>query len=106
MIIAEITPGAQKITKVSPFSSTTETLNYMTALARPYIPGGKVNNFQVRYGSVEKNEEGEIVRFDEHESQRLELTSEDLKTWGTNDETLLEIIASKLGLSVKNYHNI
>lgn len=106
MLICKITPPASKINKISPFSSTTETLEYMSTIARPYIPGSEENNFNVVYGSVTTDDKGDIKKFNQKESQRMMLTKEELSTWGTNDETLLQIIATKLGVSIVSFHNV
>jgi hypothetical protein len=97
MLVAKITPPAKKVIEVSPFSSTTEELNYMTAIARPYVPGSESTNFQVQFGSLNSNEN---TRFSSQLNSQLNLTSEELSNWGTNDEVLLEIIANKLGVDV------
>lgn len=103
MIIAKINPTATKVTQVSPFSSTTETLEYMTAIARPYIPGATNTNFQVSFGSVDTDEENNVVRFNQKTRERMTFTKEELSTWGTNDETLLTIVATKLGVSITEF---
>lgn len=106
MLICKITPSATKVNIISPFSSTTESLDYMSVIARPYIPGEDENNFNVVYGSVTTDDEGVINKFNQKESQRMMLTKEELSTWGTNDETLLQIVATKLGISIVSFHNV
>ena len=46
MLISKINPPAVKSIEITPFSSTTTNLNYMTAIARPYAPGASSTNFQ------------------------------------------------------------
>ena len=106
MLISEITPSAKKVNMVTPFSSTTIDLNYMSVIARPYIPGADENGFQVRYGEVATNDDGDIIGFQGEESQRIILTKEELSTWGTNDEDLYQIIAKKIGVSIVSFHNV
>lgn len=103
MIIAKINPAATKVNQITPFSSTTETLDYMTAIARPYVPGATNTNFQVSFGSVETDEEGNVVKFNQKTNERMIFTKEELSTWGTNDETLLTIVATKLGVSITEF---
>jgi hypothetical protein len=105
MIIAKINPAATKINQITPFSSTTESLEYMTAIARPYIPGATNTFFQVVYGTIEIDNESNVVSFYEKTSERISFTDEELSTWGTNDETLLTIIATKLNVSVIEFLN-
>jgi hypothetical protein len=106
MLISQITPTATKVKVISPFSSTTESLSFMTAVARPYIVGSEKTTFQIIYGNVVTDKDDKITGFKEQETQRIVLTSDELSTWGTNDETLLEIIASKLGITVVRHYKI
>lgn len=105
MIIAKINPAATKVTQVTPFSSITESLEYMTAIARPYIPGATNTFFQVIFGTAEIDSESNVVNFSEKTSERMSFTDEELSTWGTNDETLLTIVAAKLNVSILEFLN-
>ena len=100
MLIAKITPPAIKIVESTPFSSTTKNLEYMTAIARPYVPGASITNFQIQFGELRLDNTDTVVGFDNESNSQLSMTSEELSTWGTNDETLLTLIAAKLGVSV------
>jgi hypothetical protein len=106
MIIAKITPTATKVTQVTPFSSETKTLDYMTAVARPYVAGSSQTNFQISFGTVNVNDKGDIVNFNNETNERLTLTSEELSTWGTNDESLLTIIANKLNVTISKFETV
>ena len=100
MLIAKINPPAVKGVEVSPFSSTTINLEYMTAIARPYIPGAPSTSFQVQFGTVSLDENNVAISFNNELNNQLTMTSEELITWGTNDDTLLTLVAAKLGVSV------
>jgi hypothetical protein len=100
MLIAKINPPAIKVVNPTPFSSTTKNLEYMTAAARPYIPGASETNFQLQFGNVTLNDESQIVNFNGENQSQLSMTSEELSTWGTNDDTLLRLLCAKLGVSV------
>lgn len=100
MLIAKINPPAKKNVIINPFSSTTENLDYMTVIARPYVPGSKKTNFQILFGGITLNESNEPQGFNQMLESQLVLTDEELSTWGTNDEVLFSIIASKLNVSV------
>ena len=100
MLIAKINPPAVKGVEVSPFSSTTINLEYMTAVARPYVPGTSSTNFQVQFGTVGLDENNVAISFNNELNSQLTMTSEELITWGTNDDVLLDLIAAKLGVSV------
>lgn len=106
MIIAKITPTASKITQVTPFSSVTKTLDYMTAIARPYVAGASETGFQVSFGTVDVDGDGKIVKYNNETNERLVLTSEELSTWGTNDETLLTIVAGKLNVTISKFETL
>lgn len=100
MLISKINPPAVKSIGVTPFSSTTQNLDYMTAIARPYAPGASSTSFQIQFGTVNLNEIDEIIGFRNELDSQIVMTSEELSTWGTNDNTLLNLIATKLGVSV------
>ena len=100
MLIAKINPPAVKGVEASPFSSTTINLEYMTAVARPYIPGSSSTNFQVQFGNVDLDKNDKIINFNSQTNTQLPMTGKELETWGTDDEILLDLIAAKLGVSV------
>jgi len=52
MLLAKINPAAEKVTEVTPFSSTTISLEYMTAIARPYVAGATQTNFALEFGTI------------------------------------------------------
>jgi hypothetical protein len=105
MLLAKINPSAEKITEVTPFSSVTTSLDYMTAIARPYVAGATQTNFAIEFGNVTKVD-GVATSFQSQTQSNLTLTSEELSSWGTNDEVLLTIVASKLGVAVEGYENV
>lgn len=100
MLIAKINPPAIKIVESTPFSSTTKNLQYMSAIARPYIPGASITNFQIQFGTVILDNTDTVIGFNNESNSQLSMTSAELSTWGTNDESLLTLIATKLGVSV------
>jgi hypothetical protein len=100
MLIAKINPPAIKVVSHTPFSSTTKNLEYMSVAARPYIPGASETNFQIQFGNPILNDESQIINLTSESSSQLFMTSEELSTWGTNDNTLLTLICTKLGVSV------
>jgi hypothetical protein len=113
MLIAKINPAASFTTQTGPFTvPQTTTADYLTALARPYIPGAAQTNFEVLFGThtpavdgVEASEgveaiEAQPAKFNHIQSTQVILTAEELAAWGTDDSVLLSAIASKLGASV------
>lgn len=105
MLLAKISPAAEKVTEVTPFSSTTILLEYMGVIARPYVAGATQTNFALEFGTITEDE-GVVTSFQTKTQFNLTLTSEELSTWGTNDEVLLSIIAGKLNVSIEKYVNI
>jgi hypothetical protein len=104
MLIAEITPAAKKVVGNDPFNLTTQDLSFMSVIARPYVAGASKVNFQVNYGEMVTN--GENKSFIQGNSSRVELTSEELSNWGTDDSVLFSIIASKLNLTIVRTHEV
>jgi hypothetical protein len=104
MLLAKINPAAEKITEVTPFSSTTISLEYMTAIARPYVAGATQTNFALEFGTITEVE-GVVTSFQTRTQTNLTLTSEELSSWGTNDEVLLTIVAGKLSVAIEGYKN-
>lgn len=98
MLVAKINPSAKKVIEVTPFSSTTVELEYMTAIARPYIPGSESTNFQIQFGTLSSN--NDKMKFSSELNDQLTLSSEELSNWGTNDDVLLNVVANKLGVEV------
>ncbi len=106
MLLAKINPSAEKVIQITPFSSTTIYLDYMTAIARPYIAGATQTTFELDFGKItESTEPNDVIvqSFQSIVQTNLKLTSDELSTWGTNDEVLLSIIAGKLNVSVESY---
>ena len=106
MLYGKITPVAQIIKQVTPFSSTTIEAHYMTALARPYGIGSTKVNFEVVFGNTKTNENDEVVGFERLNSYQVTLEGSELSTWGTDDTIILQIIASKLNVSVSDFITI
>ena len=102
MLLAKINPAAEKITEVTPFSSTTLSLDYMTAVARPYVAGATQTNFVIEFGNITEVD-GAVTSYQSKTQTNLTLTSEELSSWGTNDEVLLTIVAGKLGVAIEGY---
>jgi len=113
MLLAKINPAASFTSQDGPFAqSTIVTADYLTAVARPYIPGASKTNFEIIFGSyvpavagVEASEgvdavQAQLAKFDRIQSSQAILSAEELADWGTDDSVLLGAIASKLGTTV------
>ena len=101
MIIAEITPTAQQIKTITPFSSETISLTHMAVVCYNYTPGVDTNIFGVPL----INPEGTMFNITKGATENVVLTQSELSTWGTNDESLLSIVANKLGLTILSFTN-
>jgi hypothetical protein len=103
MLYAKITPVAERIEQITPFSAVTQSANYMSALARPYGLGSDSVNFEVIFGNITFDENNQPVRFQNVLSNNLKLTAEQLQSWGTDDSVVLQQIASILGITIDSY---
>ena len=115
MLLARISPNATFTKQESPFQSTSIEAHHMTALARPYQLGGAQTGFEVVFGNytpevvaVEASEGVEAVKaqpakFEQVSSSRVELTKEELASWGTDDNVVLEALAAKLGTTCTEF---
>lgn len=103
MLYAKITPAAEKISQVTPFSAVTQTADYMSALARPYGLGSNSVNFEVLFGNITLDENNQPVKFQNVVSSNLTLSGDQLQSWGTDDSVVLQQIASILGVTIQSY---
>lgn len=111
MLLGKLAQKATFVQQQGPFQSTSADAHYFTAIARPYRLGAEQTNFEVLFGNyipavagVKASEGVEAVaaqeaKFEHISSSQIELTSEDLASWGTDDKVVLEKIASKYGTS-------
>jgi hypothetical protein len=106
MLYAKISPAAEKLEQVTPFSAVTQTANYMSALARPYGLGADVVNFEVLFGNVTFDENNQPIRFRNVLSSSLKLTADQLQNWGIDDSVVLQQIALILGVSIESYTTV
>ena len=103
MIIAEITPTAQQIIPITPFSSETVSLTHMIVWCKDYIPGSDNNIFTTQFGVPKYNSEGIMNGITIGAQQNVPLTQVELSTWGSNDESLYTIVANTLGLTITSF---
>lgn len=106
MIYAKITPAAERIVQITPFSAETQTADYMSALARPYGLGSTSVSFEVLFGNVILDENNQPKRFQNVVSSNLVLSGDQLQSWGTDDSVILQQIASILGITIQSYVTI
>jgi hypothetical protein len=100
MLYAKISPSANFVQAVGPFSSPIEIqANYVTAVARPYALGTSVVDFQVSFGNVRLSDVGTPLEFIPINFNDVTVTINEssLSLWGIDDSVILEQIISELG---------
>jgi len=99
MIIAKFTPKASFVTPTGPFTPpVTIEVEYLTAMARPYLAGASITRFEIRMGNLVEEK-----YFENISNVSLELTAEELKDWGLDDQLLLVAVATKLGVTTTEF---
>lgn len=104
MLYAKINPPAKTIEQNSMFSGTIKNVEYMSANVRPYSIGSLTYNFEVIFGDITYI--NNVPSFKRILSKNILLTSNDISIWGTDDTVILQILASKLELSIIEYVTI
>lgn len=107
MLLGKLAAPAKKVIQIGPFSSKTILAEYMVVSTNRFVIGEDKTSFELRFGNIII--ENEIERFDIVLRENLEMTSEELISWGTDDSILLDIIANKIDAIitekiVKNLH--
>lgn len=101
MIFGKINPEATVVQQSTPFGGTTIKGSYITAIARPYVLGAQQVNFQVLYGNCTFDSgSGAVTNFQQIFSDNIVLSGSVISTWGEDDSTILEYIATEQGTTV------
>lgn len=110
MLYAKINPKAKFVKQNNPFTTPVEVeAEYFTALARIYEPNSPKTSFEVIFGNdnnvdVEQFLDGtKSSRFDRVSTYIVELTAEELTSWGTDDSEMLVAVAKKLGTNIVEF---
>lgn len=98
MLLGKLATPAVKVIQNGAFKTTSITAEYLVVSTQRFVIGESRTSFELRFGNVITENEKE--RFDIVLRDTLELTSDELATWGTDDSVLLDIIAVKLGTSI------
>ena len=107
MLFTKINPVAAFTENTGPFTeSITTQAEYLTVIARSYAPGTDKTNFEVKFGNIVKDNEGNPISFTNVSNIQATLTKEELTNWGTNDEVLLTIVATKVGTNATEFINL
>lgn len=108
MLVAKISPEAKFTNQTGPFSQpTVQSVPFFTAAAIDYVVGASKSRFSVDfvYGNVNE-EDKTIAGVRGVQNTTLILTAEELADWGTDDASLLRIIAAKLGTNVTDVYTV
>lgn len=108
MILGKLATPALKVIQNGAFGNTTVTADYMVVSTQRFVIGEDTIDLELRFGNVITENEQE--RFDIVLRENIEMTSEELATWGTDDSVLLDLVALKLGTTltekiVKDLHH-
>lgn len=109
MLFAKISPKANIVSQTTPFAFDVQEAEYMSAVANQYIPNSPSTTFNVIFGKFSEPappDEPQPPLFVKMYSFSLVLTEEQLSTWGTNDDSLLEIVADVIGTQIVEFINV
>lgn len=116
MLIAKLN-SPFTFTQQSVFLKTiTKEANYFSVMPINYVLGSKNSSFSVDFFNLEEYEklpssqaEGEKEMKNQMKLVKrniINLTNEELSSWGENDESLLQIVANKCGLVISEFINL
>lgn len=98
MLLGKLATPAIKVYQNGPFSTNAASADYMSVSTQRFVIGESEVSFELRFGNIITENEKE--RFDIVIRENLQMASEELATWGTDDSVLLDLIAAKLGTTL------
>lgn len=105
MLFGKISPQAVISKTITPFEQTDIVGNYIAAVARPYILGANVVNFEVFFGNPTYDDNNELVYFNVIYQTTVNLSGTAIENWGTDDTTVLSAIATQQGTTITEFEN-
>jgi hypothetical protein len=107
MLLGKLASPAIKVYQNGAFGTTSASADYMVVSTQRFVIGEDKVSFELRFGNIITEDEKE--RFDVLIREKVQMTSSELATWGTDDSVLLDLIAAKLGTTVtekitKDFH--
>jgi hypothetical protein len=102
MILVKLTEPVTKAYSGPGLTQIVVSGSYLTANAQDYVLGQSNTRFYFKIGDVTTNDSGSITEFKPFIREHINLTSEELAGWGTDDFAALEAIATKLNLEVES----
>ena len=106
MLYARINPHAISYNMENPLNPTPIELDVFTVFARQYGIGAKNVNFELQYGTITVDINEIPIAFEKKITKFLRLSSNDIVNWGTDDSSLLEIVAGKIGTTITEFITI
>lgn len=103
MLFAKLTQPIVKTYHRNIFNPITISGSYISVNTQEYVLGAPTSSFICRIGNLEYDEFGSVRYFKDFARYQVNLTSDELSNWGTDDTSCLEIITTKLGLEVEEY---
>ena len=100
MLLGKLSKAAEKVYQITPFTTEIVTAEYMSVNADKYVIGAKDVSFELRFGKLVLDEANQPKEFEVVIRDNVKLTSEELSTWGTDDSIVLDLIATKLGVTI------
>jgi hypothetical protein len=105
MMYAKITPNAVIVRQTTPFEHVSEIAEYMRIIVLSYIPGAEKTKFIIEFGNLTTADINEpaLPFFMSLYAMEIELTLNEIESWGTDDKTLYDILANKLNIEIISY---
>ena len=102
MIFAKINPPATKTYDQDAFNPKTVQAPYMCIGVSNMPIGAKNASFEIRYGILNFDDKNVATEFQIVLRTSITLTSDELATWGTDDNVLFDLIISKINATTGN----
>ena len=105
MLVSKITPAAKKIIQVNPFEEQVIEGDMMIVNVQKYVVGslgGTFNDenvFEVKFGKIKQELKPDGTTKDMFDSvviQRVKMTTDEVATWGLDDNILHQLIVDKI----------
>lgn len=109
MLFAKINPPSSIVKQIDAFNYNASQGQFITASAVPYVLGSGKTTFQLFFGNFTEplpESEPAIVPFDVLYTTFVELTAEQLSSWGENDEEALIAIANVLNVEILEFKDV
>lgn len=98
MLLGKLTTPLTKVFQVNALKTETTNAEYLVVATNKYVIGKPNVKFEVRFGNIIVENKRE--RFDIVLRHALDMSMEELASWGTDDSIVLDLVAQKLNLSI------